>query len=105
MLTGSSSRRTDRTDVVIAIAVAALGAAALAMPDTVLHLSPPCLISLLLDDVCWGCGITRATLAFVHGNFAVAWAYNKASVVVVPMLIILYIQHLRMLWRRKPGQR
>lgn len=99
MSTAANSRRAETSDIVIAVAIATLGAAAIAMPGIVLYLTPPCLISLIVDDVCWGCGITHAALAFLHGDFAAAWAYNKLSVLVLPMLLWLYFQHLRMVGR------
>ena len=90
----ASSARTDRADIVIAVAVAALGVAAIYIPAALLAIAPPCLISLMLDDACWGCGITRAAAAFLHADFAAAWRFNRASVVVMPMLLWLYGRHL-----------
>jgi hypothetical protein len=95
----SSSRRPKTSDFVIAIAIASLGAAALVAPDLVLRLTPPCLISTLLGEVCWGCGITHAALAFLHADFAGAWAFNKMSVLVLPLLLWQYVLYLRMIWR------
>src|SRR4051812_3064635 len=86
-------------DIGIAVGVALIGAAALAVPDLLVRATPHCLISLLVDDVCWGCGITRATVALLHGKFAVAWGFNKLVFLVLPMLMYLYTKHLRMVWR------
>jgi hypothetical protein len=102
MLKVASSRRANSSDIVVAIAIAALGAGALLIPDTVLHLTPACLISTLMGEVCWGCGITHAALAFLHGDFAAAWAYNKLSLIVLPLLLCLYFLHLRMIWHTWP---
>lgn len=99
MLKAASSRKADHVDLVIAIALAALGAAAVAVPDVVLRVTPPCLISSLVDGLCWGCGITHAVLALLHGDIARAWAYNSLAVLVLPLLVWLYLQHLRMIWR------
>ncbi|WP_073223186.1 DUF2752 domain-containing protein [Massilia sp. CF038] len=96
----AANSRSNAADIGIALGVALLGAAAVAMPDMLLRVTPPCLISLVFDDVCWGCGITRALVALVHGNFAAAWAFNKAVFIVLPMLMYLYIKHLHTLWRR-----
>ena len=95
----SSSRRPKTSDFVVAIAIASLGVAALVAPELVLRLTPPCLISALLGEVCWGCGITHAALAFLHFDFAGAWAFNKLSFVVLPLLLWQYFQYLRMIWR------
>ncbi|MES2019216.1 MAG: DUF2752 domain-containing protein [Pseudomonadota bacterium] len=100
MLKAASSRSNpDATDIGIAIAVATLGVAALVVPELVLAVTPRCLVSMVTADLCWGCGITHAALALLHGDVAGAWAYNKLSLVVLPMLLWLYFQHLRMIWR------
>jgi len=87
-------------DIGIAVGVALIGVAALAVPDLLIQLTPRCLISMLIDDVCWGCGITRATVALLHGNIAIAWSFNKLVFLVLPLLIYLYAQHLLRVWRR-----
>ena len=83
------------------IAIEFIGAVGLVvMPHTVLRLAPPCLVSLLIDDACWGCGMTRAALALVRGDLAAAWEFNKLSVLVMPMLLALYTQQLCSLSRK-----
>ena len=42
---------------------------------------------------CWGCGMTRAVASASRGEFGAAWRYNRLSVVVVPILGVLW-------WRR-----
>lgn len=69
------------------------------MPHALLRVAPPCLVTLLLHQSCWGCGMTRAALAFLHGDLAAAWAFNRASLLVLPMLLLLYARHLHMIWR------
>lgn len=98
MPTAASSARADTPAIVIALAVAALGAAALLAPDVVLKAGPPCLITALFGDVCWGCGITRAALAFLHGDLAAAWGHNRLSLIVMPLLFWIYIQLLHRIW-------
>jgi uncharacterized membrane protein len=97
MLMGSSSA-SKIADIAVALAVALMGTAALVVPDLLIRVAPPCLISLLVEDECWGCGITRATVALLHGQFAVAWGLNKLVFFVLPMLMYLYIKHLRLVW-------
>jgi hypothetical protein len=99
MLTACPSRRPDRSDIAIALALAVLGLAALLAPGALMRVAPPCLFSLLLDHPCWGCGMTRAALAFVRGDFVAAWQFNKASLLVLPMLMLLYARHLHMVLR------
>lgn len=95
----ASSRRAKTSDIVVAIAIASLGAAAVVAPDLVLQLTPSCLVSRLLDELCWGCGITHAALAFLHADFAGAWAFNKLSLLVLPLLLWQFFLYLRMIWR------
>ena len=95
----AASSRNKRLDIAIALAVALLGAAALAMPQELLRFAPPCLISHFAAGWCPGCGMTRAVIAMLQGNIAAAWAFNRLSIVVMPLLIYLYLSHLRMIWR------
>ena len=99
MSTASPSRKPDRADIAIALALAALGACAVLAPAVLMRLAPPCLFSLLLDMTCWGCGMTRASLALLRGDFPAAWQFNKASLLALPMLLALYARHVRMIWR------
>jgi hypothetical protein len=92
--------RSEAADLLIAIAVALLGLAALGIPDTLLRLGPPCLVTLVLGDWCAGCGITHAAIDLLHGDVAGAWAHNRLSLLVLPLLLLLYAQHLRKLLRR-----
>jgi hypothetical protein len=98
------SSRSKTADIGIAMAIAALGAAAIVVPDTLLRVAPPCLISMLLEVQCWGCGITRASIALLRGDFVAAWGFNKFSIVVLPSLFFLYVRFLYKIWRSySPG--
>jgi hypothetical protein len=44
-----------------------------------------------LDLECPGCGLTRATQHFLHGDWEVALDYNPLVVVVVPILGFLWV--------------
>jgi hypothetical protein len=96
----ASSLKSKASDLALATAVAAIGAAALVAPELLLHYGPSCILTPLLGEWCWGCGITRASIALFHGDVASAWGFNKLSVIVVPMLMFLYLKHLFTLWRR-----
>ena len=48
---------------------------------------PPCLFSSLLDIECWGCGLTRATIACTMLNFKAAYELNPLIFLVLPVLI------------------
>jgi hypothetical protein len=45
----------------------------------------PCLLDALLGRECPGCGLTRAGVCLVQGDFAGAWAANPLWVIVVPL--------------------
>lgn len=45
-----------------------------------------CLSRLLFDVECWGCGITRASMHLIHGEFLEAYDFNKLVIVVVPIM-------------------
>ncbi len=105
MLTACRSRKPDRADIVIAVALAALGAAAILMPAALLRVAPSCLFFKLFDQTCWGCGMTHAALAFLRGDLPAAWQFNRASLLVLPMLLALYARHLHMIWRGLQARR
>lgn len=46
-----------------------------------------CISMLLFDSKCYGCGITRAMMHFIHFDFKSAFEFNKLVVVVGPLLI------------------
>jgi hypothetical protein len=41
---------------------------------------------------CYACGLTRATMLFIHFGFQEAWDFNKLSFIVVPMLAVLWVK-------------
>lgn len=49
-----------------------------------------CLSKMLAGIECYACGMTRAVMHFIHFEFKEAWAFNKLSFVVVPLLIPLW---------------
>jgi hypothetical protein len=82
----------DRCDLAIAAGVAVLGMLALAMPDWLSLIMPPCLISLASGEPCWGCGITHAIVALLHRDFSLAWQYNPRSFMLAPLLVWVYLR-------------
>lgn len=51
-----------------------------------------CLSKALAGIECYACGLTKATMHFVHFEFREAWAFNKLSFIVVPMLFPLWLK-------------
>lgn len=51
-----------------------------------------CLSVLLLNTECYGCGMTRAIMHLLHADFSGAWGFNKLSLIVFPLLFMLYIK-------------
>jgi hypothetical protein len=49
-----------------------------------------CLFHNLTGRDCWGCGMTRAMASVAYLDFEAAWDYNRAVVVVAPLLVWLW---------------
>lgn len=54
-----------------------------------------CLSKLLANMECYGCGMTRGIQHLIHFDFQEAYAYNKLSFVVLPLLIIMWTVMIR----------
>lgn len=89
------------------VALACAGIAALAAPGWLLAVAPPCLLTSLTDIECWGCGMTRAVVAAVQGQWAQAWALNPRVYVVLPLLTGIFAAFTMRLARSllPPGRR
>ena len=95
--------------LVVAVALVALLIAALLAPgsnDSHVawmgdDLSMPCSMQVALGVPCWACGMTRAFVSGVRGEFAAAWAFNPAG------LWLLTLAALQLPYRavriRRPG--
>jgi len=59
-----------------------------------------CLSRLLFDLECWGCGLTRAVQHAVHGEWAIAYEFNRLIVLIGPLLIVLWLKYLRQFYRQ-----
>ena len=49
-----------------------------------------CISVILFDTPCYACGMTRAIQHLLHLDFETAWAFNRLSYAVLPMLIYLW---------------
>ena len=51
-----------------------------------------CLSQLLAGQECFACGISRGIMHLIHFDFEEAFAYNMLSFIVLPLLVIIWIQ-------------
>jgi hypothetical protein len=51
-----------------------------------------CLSKLILGTECYACGITRGIMHLIHLDFEEAFAYNMLSFIVLPLLIVIWVQ-------------
>jgi hypothetical protein len=51
-----------------------------------------CLSKTLAGIECYACGLTKATMHFVHFEFQKAWKFNKLVFIVVPLLFPLWLK-------------
>jgi hypothetical protein len=92
--------------------LAPLVAAALVRIDDERVIVP--ILDLALPTVCWsrrwfdvacpGCGLTRGTIAAMHGDFAAAWTQNPAVFVVIATLAYQVGFRSVQIWRIQRGQ-
>jgi len=54
-----------------------------------------CMSKVLLQQECFGCGITRAIQHAIHFDFTRAWHFNKLVVLVLPVLILLWLNEIK----------
>jgi len=59
-----------------------------------------CLSVFLFDSECYACGMTRAIQHLIHFDFSVAYAYNKLSILVLPLLVAYYFLELKKIFRK-----
>jgi len=55
---------------------------------TIVFSIPLCPFALLTRHPCPGCGLTRATLALMHGHVADALHFHPLSIVVAPLVVV-----------------
>ena len=51
-----------------------------------------CLFHNLTGQECWGCGMTRALASVAYLDLEAAWGYNRAVVVVAPLLLYIWLK-------------
>ncbi len=60
-----------------------------------------CLSVLFFDLECYGCGMTRAVMHFIHFDFKEAIEYNELVLAVLPLLFLLWLKLLFLLFNKK----
>ena len=61
-----------------------------------------CISRLVFDVECYGCGMTRAFMRILHGEFKDAWDLNKLSIISFPLILIYYYQTIiKVFWKWK----
>tara|TARA_B100001287_G_scaffold11288_1_gene8627 strand:- start:309 stop:626 length:318 start_codon:yes stop_codon:yes gene_type:complete len=60
-----------------------------------------CASVLLFDIECYGCGMTRAVMHFIHFEFTKALEYNKLVILVFPLLTLLWLKMVFYLFDKK----
>jgi hypothetical protein len=73
----------------------ALWVAGIAVAAVAIALLPArlCLSAALLHIPCPGCGMTRATLALLHGDLSSALAFHPLSIVIAPLGAAFAVEH------------
>lgn len=59
-----------------------------------------CISVILLDRNCYGCGMTRAIQHLIHLEFKIAFEYNKLSIIVFPLLTIIWFNELKRIYKK-----
>jgi len=59
-----------------------------------------CLSVLIFNQRCYACGMTRAIQHLIHFDFKAAYNYNWLSFIVLPLLILLWVQELRRTYKK-----
>jgi hypothetical protein len=73
------------------VVLAALAALAWIPPDAIAAMPPVCVFKALLGTECFGCGMTRALSALLHGDIASALAYNRLVLFALPALALIAV--------------
>lgn len=50
-----------------------------------------CVYKNLLGRECWNCGMTRAYLSILHGEYKMAIEYNWKSIILFPITVLTYL--------------
>ncbi len=91
MAVSHRAKLSERRDVAAAGRVLMVGSVAVPFAVAYFLSVPVCGMAVLAHIPCPGCGLTRATIALLHGDFAGAFALNPLAPVVCPLLAALAV--------------
>lgn len=93
--TGRGSARRPLVPLALAGAAAAtLAAATTPLGGRLLAVTPGCPIRAVTGLDCPGCGTTRALVALARGDVALAADHNVVTLLLVPVLLVVWVQWL-----------
>lgn len=61
------------------------------IPIDLEELNTLCIFKRITGKNCWNCGMTRAFLSILHGEYELAINYNWKCIFVFPLTIIIYL--------------
>ena len=65
--------------------------------------SVPCVINTLFDIDCWGCGITRAIISLLHGEWDRSWNQHVMALPVMAAITAISLrEYLALFQERQP---
>ena len=67
---------------------------------TLNNLPSVCLYKRFFGLECWGCGMTRAIISVVNGNFKDAIEYNWRVLIVFPLLLYIYFLNIYKVYKK-----
>lgn len=63
-----------------------------------------CLSKVIFDLECYACGMTRGIMHLIHFDFSGAWAFNKLSFIVLPLLFPIWLKAVYFVIRKPAPQ-
>jgi hypothetical protein len=81
--------------IILLIILFGFGLTLICLPATFFDTGTSVCLSVVFFKIqCYGCGMTRGIMHLIHFNFAEAWAFNKLSFIVFPLLVYMIISEI-----------
>jgi hypothetical protein len=103
LLPGPSGSARAQALAIVVSGVIGLGVLLLVAPEQLDRMPQLCLWAPLVGRPCPACGTVHALCCLVHGDFRQAVHHNCNVVVLAPVLALVWVAHLRVLWRARSG--